>query len=80
MINDLFATKAQRIAAYRAVWTALGLFAVVMVGTWAVTDTSIFDKPVLAPAIIAALGALGFRGGVEGRIDKGTTTIKPDVK
>lgn len=80
MLNDLFGTKAQRVAAYRGFWTALGLFAAVLFGTWAITDASLIDKPVLAPAIIAALAALGFRGGVEGAIDKGNTTIKPPTK
>ena len=78
MLSDLFATKAQRIAAYRAAWMALGTFLSVWLGAWVINDASgLFDKLVIGPAIIAILPVVFGRGIIEGSIDKGNTTIKP---
>lgn len=80
IINDLFATKAQRIAAYRASWTALGVFLTAWVTAWIINDGGAFDKLVIGPPIAGMLTVIFARGGVEGVIDKGNTTIKPTVK
>jgi hypothetical protein len=78
MFRDLFETKAQRIAAYRAAWLALGTFLSVWIGAWLLNDAAgALDKTVIGPALVAVLPAIFGRGFVEGSIDKGNTTIKP---
>jgi len=81
MINDLFATKAQRIAAYRAAWTAIGIFLTTWLTAWLMNDAAgLFDKLVIGPAIVAGLGVIFVRGGIEGTMDRGNTTVKPEMK
>lgn len=78
MFADLFETKAQRIAAYRAGWLALGSFLSVWLGAWLINDTSgAFDKQVIGPALVAVLPVIFGRGLYEGSMDKGNQTIKP---
>lgn len=74
----MFATKAQRIAAIRAAWTAVGVFLTSLLGGWMLADDlQLWDKPVLGTALVATVTVLFARGGIEGAVDKGTTTVKP---
>jgi len=75
-MNALFGSEAQRVAAIRAAWSAIGTGLLTLFITWGATSDDLWSKAVIVPAVVAALSVLGFRGVAEGAIDKGTTTVK----
>lgn len=75
-MNAFFGSAAQKTAAIRAAWSATGTGLLTLFITWGATNDQLWSKPVVVPAVVAALTVLGFRGFAEGRIDRGTTTIK----
>lgn len=71
MIDLLFPSPEQKVAAIRSMFWAVGSFLLAWVGNWVAMSNGLTDKEVIGPALVVGLGALFGRAVIEGQMDKG---------